>query len=88
MKMKSRSFVILVAMLLFGTLTFQACFYSRPGYYGPPRGPVVVGDYDEYHVWHDRSWWISNRHEWVHQHHPEWVQHETPAEHRAYEHQH
>jgi hypothetical protein len=87
MKMKSRSLLILGAMLmLFGTLTFQACFYTGPGYYGPPGGPVLVGDYDEFHVWHDRYWWISNHHDWVHQHHPDWVANETPEEHQAYAH--
>jgi hypothetical protein len=87
--MKSKSFVILEAMLLlFATATFQACFYSRPDYYGPPPGTVVMGDYDESHVWHDRYWWIQNRHPWVHEHHPDWLEHETPEEHQAYEHHH
>jgi hypothetical protein len=88
--MKSKSFLILEAsLILLGMLAFQACasdpHYYGPGYYGPPSGTVVLGDYDENHVWHDRYWWISNHHDWVHQHHPDWVANETPAEHKAYE---
>ncbi len=87
--MKSKSFLILEAMLmLFGTLTFQACFYSGPGYYGPAPGAVVLGDYDDSHVWHDRYWWVSNRHDRVHEHHPDWVEHERREEHEAYERHH
>ncbi len=48
----------------------------------------MLGDYDEGHVWHDRYWWVANRHPWVHEHHPEWLEHETPEEHQAFEHHH
>src|ERR1039458_1986452 len=30
----------------------------------------------------------KQRHDWVHEHHPDWIEHETPAQHAAYEHQH
>ena len=84
--MKRKFFPILAVLaMLSGAFTLQACFYSGPGgWYGP--GPVAVGDYDEGHVWHDRYWWVSNRHDWVHQNHPDWVAHETPEEHTAFEH--
>jgi len=67
-------------LLLGGMFALSACFYGPgdPGYaYGPHYGyaaapPVIVGDYDEHHVWHDRDWWVSNRHDWVLHHHPEW----------------
>jgi len=48
---------------------------SHPAYgtaYGHPAG---MGAYDEKHQWHDSNWWVSNKREWVQQHHPEWVQH-------------
>ena len=87
--MKSKSFLILQALLMMvGPIMFQGCFYSRPAYYEPGGGAVVMGDYDDNHVWHDRYWWISNHHEWVHQHHPDWVAGETKEEHEAYEHHH
>ena len=38
MKMKSRSFLIVVAMLMLGTPTLQAGFYHGPGYYGLREG--------------------------------------------------
>ncbi len=87
--MKSKLFLITGALLMLsGAFAFQACFYSEPGpgYYG--SGPVVVGEYDDGHVWHDRYWWISNRHDWVHEHRPDWVSSETHEEHEAYEHHH
>jgi hypothetical protein len=84
--MKSKFFQVLGALLILsGALAMQACFYTGPpSWYGP--GPSAQGDYDEGHTWHDRSWWISNRHDWVHQNHPDWVSNETPQEHEAYEH--
>jgi hypothetical protein len=86
--MKTKPILILQAtLMMLGALTFQSCFYSRPAY-GPPPETVVLGEYDEGHVWHDRYWWISNRHDWVHEHHPEWIEHETPEEHTAYQHHH
>jgi hypothetical protein len=30
------------------------------------------GDYDNQQQWHDASWWLKNRHDWVTSHHPEW----------------
>jgi len=91
MIMKSSSFLVILALtiLLAGSQMLSAC-YSGPNYYGPGfyygAHPEVFGDYDDQHVWHDRYWWISNHHEWVHEHHPDWVANETPAEHNAYEH--
>jgi len=39
------------------------------------RPPVVVlGDYDERHVWHERDWWVANRRDWVNEHHREWLE--------------
>jgi len=83
--MRRRYFLILSTLLItLGTLTLESCFSSGPGYYGGP-GPVVLGDYDDSHVWHDRYWWISHHHDWVHQHHPDWVANESPEEHQAFE---
>jgi hypothetical protein len=68
-------------LLICSSLMLSACFYGRgpdPGYaYGPRYGyaaapPVVAGDYDEHHAWHDRDWWVSNHHDWVVTHHPDW----------------
>jgi hypothetical protein len=47
--------------------------YDPPrAYYAPPP-PVLYGAYDERHVWRDRNWWVSNRRQWVQEHHPEWL---------------
>jgi hypothetical protein len=92
--MKRKWILILEAIfLIVGMTGFQACFYSQSPAYGPPYyepggGTVILGDYDENHVWHDRYWWVSNRHDWVHEHHPDWVEHETHEEHQAYSHHH
>jgi hypothetical protein len=32
------------------------------------------GDYDNSQQWHDASWWLKNRHDWVTSHHPEWTE--------------
>ncbi len=32
------------------------------------------GDYDSHDQWHDASWWLHNRHDWVLVHHPEWTE--------------
>ena len=32
------------------------------------------GDYDSHQLWHDASWWLQNRHDWVTSHHPEWTE--------------
>ena len=61
-------------------LILQSCFYDGPsreyGYpaygYGAPA-PVVYGDYDENHAWHERNWWVNSRPARVHEHHPEWL---------------
>lgn len=90
--MRTKLFLTLPATLTLASLTFPACYgppaptYYGSTYYGPPPGTVVLGDYDEGRVWHDRYWWVSNRHDWVHEHHPDWIAHETPEEHNAYEH--
>lgn len=74
-------------LLTVAMFSFSACFeetypapapypaYSyAPGYsYGAP--PVVVGDYDEHHVWHDRGWWVGHDRPWVESHHHEWLEH-------------
>ncbi len=76
--------------LLVLMLTFTACFYSEPDYYGPYgygyAPSYVYGDYDERHEWHDRDWWVNNRHYWTHEHHPDWVAHETQEEHEKHAH--
>jgi hypothetical protein len=85
-----RTFLTLVqAIFMIGAAAaFQACFYSEggPPYYEPGGRTVVLGDYDDNHQWHDRYWWATNDHDWVHAHHPDWVQNETHEEHEAYEH--
>ncbi|HYB91245.1 MAG TPA: hypothetical protein VEC38_09380 [Candidatus Binataceae bacterium] len=87
--MRNKSFLLLVApSMILATLTLQSCFYGGgprypgyPGYaYAPapvyvaPPPPVVVGAYDERHVWHDRDWWVANRRDWVDAHHHEWLE--------------
>jgi hypothetical protein len=37
--------------------------------------PVIVGDYDAHHVWHDREWWMGHDRGWVEAHHHEWLEH-------------
>jgi len=32
------------------------------------------GDYDKQQQWHDASWWLQNRPDWVISHHPEWTE--------------
>jgi len=53
-----------------------------PGYYsaGPP---VIVGDYDDHHVWHDRDWWVGHNRDWVSTHHHEWLEHHDEHEHKG-----
>jgi hypothetical protein len=68
--------------------------YSYPEYgYNPPviypgrpvyGTPLVYGDYDDHHQWHDRDWWMNNRRPWVEQHHREWLT-ARPAPHAGYE---
>jgi hypothetical protein len=48
-------------------------YYTTEQSVGPYAPPVAYGDYDESHNWHDRDWWIHNRHDWVEQHHREWL---------------
>ena len=80
--MKHRLLIALQAIfLVIGLSTIQACFVSEPA-------PVAVGDYDDAHAWHDRHWWIANHHDWVHEHHPDWVSDESHEEHDMYEHHH
>lgn len=91
--MKTKLLLTLEAMMvLAGAVIVTSRFYSGPDYYGPGfyygAHPVVVGDYDDQHVWRDRYWWVSNRHAWVHEHHPDWIENETHEEHEAYEHHH
>lgn len=67
----------------------QACLESTypSGYYGGgyySRPPVIVGDYDDHHVWHNRDWWVGHDHDWVSNHHHEWLEHHE--EHEAHEH--
>jgi hypothetical protein len=92
MNMKNISRALMPTMLsAVGMLMLSACWGSGPYYggpVGPPPGTVVYGAYDEGHVWHDRYWWVANRHDWVHQNHPDWIEHETPEEHQAFEHHH
>ncbi|HXW85202.1 MAG TPA: hypothetical protein VEJ86_12395 [Candidatus Binataceae bacterium] len=67
--------LVVATLGLLATVSVSACFYGGPGYGYPGGGPVVVGDYDEGHVWHDRDWWVSNRRDWVSVHHHEWLDH-------------
>ena len=32
------------------------------------------GDYDTNQQWHNASWWLKNRHDWVTLNHPEWTE--------------
>jgi hypothetical protein len=85
--MKNKISLLLVSLFaLIGTAGLQACFYEHSyppsyGYYGGPpayayaaRPPVVYGDYDDHHEWHDRGWWVHNNHEWVEHHHADWLE--------------
>src|SRR5713226_10454902 len=91
--MRIKLFAILeTASLAIGMVTLQACIEERyvtpPPAYAPvyqPAPPVVVGDYDEGRVWHDRDWWMNNRRDWVEAHHREWVEHHEPEERRERE---
>jgi hypothetical protein len=89
--MKKNYGALRLMLIPIGMLTLSACWGPGPYYggpVGPPPGTVVYGDYDDGHVWHDRYWWVANRHDWVHEHHPEWLEHETPEEHQAFERHH
>jgi hypothetical protein len=81
--MKSKIISVIGAISLgVGMFAFQGCYgpsyggYAGPGYYAGPA-PVVVGDYDERHAWHDRDWWVNNRRDWVNDHHKEWLAHKN-----------
>ena len=79
-----------VQLSLFALAAFagQACFeelyssYPAPEYYsaGPP---VIVGDYDDHHIWHDRNWWVGHNRDWVSTHRHEWLEHHEEHEHRG-----
>lgn len=76
------------ALVAAGMLSLSACFEeSYPAYpaygYAPVYAapPVVIGDYDDYHRWHDRDWWVDNRRDWVQTHHHEWLEQHAPAHH-------
>lgn len=78
-----------VGLFVLGALAGQACFeerYSQPyppyGYYGG-GAPVVGGDYDDHHVYHDRDWWVGHDHDWVSNHHHEWLEHREAHEHKG-----
>jgi len=93
MSLRSILSTLIVGAFICGMSTLQGCYMGPgPGYgYGYPayttgyvaRPPVVVGEYDEGHVWHDRSWWVANRRPWVEQHHREWL---TASRHDAHVH--
>ncbi|MGH7925607.1 MAG: hypothetical protein ACREQH_13565 [Candidatus Binatus sp.] len=84
--------------LVLGMVALQGCFESNypaydPGYggYGYASGPtyyqptpVVVGDYDEHHTWRGRDWWVSNRRDWVNDHHKEWLGHDNDRNREAH----
>lgn len=57
--------------------------YGGPAYYarGYDAPPVVVGDYDDHHAWHDRSWWVGHDRGWVQVHHQEWLHHDDHGHH-------
>jgi hypothetical protein len=55
--------------------------YGPTSYSGPP---VIVGDWDEHHEWHNRDWWVDNRRPWVEEHHHEWLA--RPVPHQVYGH--
>jgi hypothetical protein len=45
-----------------------------PGYaVAPGYAYAGEGDYDEYHTWHNRDWWVNNRRDWVNSHHNAWL---------------
>jgi hypothetical protein len=82
--------LVLTALLGGSAFAASGCFeetygpapyaYGGPAYYpygpGPAyRPPVVYGDWDEHHAWHDRDWWMANRRPWVESHHHEWLEH-------------
>ena len=89
--MTKKLFLAVGSLVLFsGTIALQGCsdsgpgygsgyygsgpgYYSSPGYYSQP---VYGGDYDENRTWHDRDWWVSNRHDWVEDHHRDWIAHQ------------
>ena len=68
-------------LLACSIFALSACFYGpspdpsygySPAYAYSVAPPVAVGDYDEHDAWHDRDWWMTNRHDWVEHHHPDW----------------
>jgi hypothetical protein len=59
--------------------------YPEGPVYGSPPPVVIYGDYDDYHRWHDRDWWVDNQRPWVEQHHREWLT-ARPAPHQLYGH--
>src|SRR5579863_1232882 len=79
------------ALVVAGMLSLSACFEERypapvyPAYsYAPAytyAPPIAAGDYDEHRVWHDRDWWVDNRHSWVETHHREWLENHAPVHH-------
>jgi len=93
--MKLRKLISVLALVVFlggSALAVQGCFEApAPAYGYYPYGsayttaPVVYGDWDEHHVWHDRDWWVANRRPWVQQHHREWLT-ARPAPHELYGH--
>ena len=98
MKLRKMVSILVLSALVGGSaLAVEGCVaetpvpaygYSAPYYpYGPATvgPPVVYGDWDEHHAWHDRDWWVSNRRPWVEQHHQDWLT-ARPAPHELYGH--
>lgn len=86
---KLTSALVLTVLIGGSAMAVQGCFEEYgpgPGYgygyapsyypYGPSYGapgPMVYGDWDEHHAWHDQDWWLANRRPWVEEHHHEWL---------------
>ncbi|HEV3114790.1 MAG TPA: hypothetical protein VGY99_30255 [Candidatus Binataceae bacterium] len=86
---KMVSIFVLSALVGGSALALEGCIAETPvpvgygysGYSAPyyPYGaatvgpPVVYGDWDERHAWHDRDWWVTTRRPWVEQHHHDWL---------------
>jgi len=99
--MKLRRLISLLALTTIiggAALAVQGCVEAGPGYgygYGYnnyyPYGsyysapPVVYGDWDEHHEWHDRDWWVDHRRPRVEEHHHDWLT-AHPAPHELYGH--
>src|SRR5579863_8783530 len=61
--------IALTALMLAGAVSIASAAPARA-----TSWQKAWGDYDSQEQWHDASWWLQHRHDWVEVNHPEWTE--------------